>query len=261
MDAVNDFDASAAALRSVLDGYDTITLVANNPQIELQPPGAGHGKQLFVFLNTAVPLQGRTGFDADCIVISGVSSKEIFALKSDRVAALDHVAPGRCKAVCIIPTTSYGGRPKLKNWTGRWLELSLKGPWFYPRPQHPSTGFVALNYLLRTAPTGGKVRLVGFTGRSSTRRKLNNLHDWVYEQLYIRMLAEAGKVILEGDQSAALGKADMLRRSFPEMAEEQFNRVMHSYAMEELSYLKASMHGVIKILSPVTVLAKKFHFG
>jgi hypothetical protein len=260
MDTANDFDASTRALRSVLADYETVTLVANNPKIRLDCLPAGEGRELFVFLNTGLPLHSLTGFDRDCIVISGMSLKQVFALKGDRVIALDHVAPGRCKAVVAIRSRPYD-TPPLKNWNGCWLEIAAKGPWLYPGGKHPSTGFQAINYLLRAKPGNGQLKLLGFTGHSSTRRKLNNVHDWVYEQLFIRMLEESGKLTLTTEHDAAPSEADMLRRAFPEVGEEQFNRVMQRYTVEELGHLKRSMQGVIKILWPITVLAKRLHFG
>lgn len=259
--AAQNSDASVAALRSLLQDYDTLTLVANNPEVRLSGLPPATDRELYVFLNTGLPLQLLTGFDRDCIVISGMSLREVFALKKDRVIALDHVAPGRCRAVVAIRSRPYDGPPVLANWNGRWLEVTANGPWLYPQGKCPSTGFQAINYLLRGKPGNAQLRLLGFTGQSSTRRKLNNAHHWVYEQLYLRMLEESGRVTLCTGKEAPPSEVDMLRRSFPEVGEEQFNRVMQRYSMEELSHLKASMHGVIRILWPITVLAKRFHFG
>lgn len=259
--AAHDLEASVAALRSLLQDYDTLTLVANNPKIRLSGLPPASERELFVFLNTALPLHGLTGFDRDCIVISGMSLREVFALDKDRVVALDHVAPGRCQGVVAIRSRPYDGPPPLRNWNGRWLEVTANGPWLYPQGKRASTGFQAINYLLRGKPGNAQLRLLGFTGQSSTRRKLNNAHDWVYEQLYLRMLEESGRLTLCSGKDAPPSEVDMLRRSFPEVGEEQFNRVIQRYTMEELSYLKSSMQGVMRILWPITVLAKRFHFG
>jgi hypothetical protein len=260
MGAAMHFDAEAQMFRSLLQDYETITLVANNPSLKLDRLPASEEKQLFVFLNTAVPVQSVTRFDRDCIILSGLSAKAVFSLKGDRVIGVDRIEPGRCKAVAVIRSKAYE-RPELKNWTGPWFDLPADGPWTYPPGKGPSTGFTALNHLLRGKPGNAQLKLLGFTGRSSTRRKLNNAHDWVYEQLYIRMLAECGKVTLDDADPNIMSEIDMLRRSFPEVSEDQFNRVMQRYAAEELRYLKMSVHGVIKILWPITVLAKRLHFG
>jgi hypothetical protein len=260
MDAVNQFEAGADALRSVLADYDTVTLVANNPQIRLDQLPATEDRRICVFLNTAVPLHSVDRFDQDCMILSGMSVKEVFSLKNHRVIGLDRIAPGCCKAVGVIRSRPYGGRPELKNWSGRWIELSPTGSWPYPPAKYPSTGFVALNHLLAGKPHAGKLELIGFTGRTSTRRRLNNAHNWVYEQLYIRLLTETGKVVLHGEQEA-VAEIEMLRAAFPEASEAQFNHVIQRYATEELGSLKASMQGVIKILWPITTLAKRLHFG
>ena len=140
MDAANQFETGAHTLRSVLADYHTVTLVANNPLIRLNSLPLTEGRQIFVFLNTAEPLQSAGSFSQDCMILSGMSHKEIFALKNGRVIGLDHIAPGCCKAVAVICSRPYGGRPALKNWAGSWIELSATGPWPYPPVRHPSTG-------------------------------------------------------------------------------------------------------------------------
>ena len=82
----------------------------------------------------------------------------------------------------------------------------------------------------------------------------------MYEQLYIRVLSETCKVVLDGAQEP-VNEIETLRLAFPEASEDQLNHVIQRYAAEELGYLKSSMHGVIKILWPITALAKRFHFG
>ncbi len=251
---------SADALGELLRDYSAITLVANNPDIRLPGEAPGDGRTLYVFLNKAEPLKAVKAFDQDCLIISGRSGSSIFAVEGDRIPALQHIRPGRCKAIGVLVDRPRE-RPKLQNWDGAWLDVPNQSSWPYPLSQGKSTGFIALNHILDR--TGQRpVVLLGFNGRSSTRRGLPSRHDWVYEQLFIRLLAENGRVtIAETSRNDTRDKVELLRRAFPEMSAEQFDRVLHSYAAEEISYLKAALHGIIRILKPITFFRKSLHFG
>lgn len=252
------FESAADLLHAHIEDYDRIVLVANNPDVDL-PAGSGAVRTLHVFLNKVEPLRHTRQFDGDCLIITGKSGQAVFAVESERIPVLERIAPGRCKAIAVLVSQPTDiARPR--NWDGPWLQLHHDTPWPYPPGPPKSTGFIALNYLVHCAGQR-EVALAGFNGRGSTRRKLPARHDWVYEQLYIRLLAESGRITLEARKGGTRDQIELLRRAFPEMGAEAFDRVLHSYAAEELTYFKGALHGIIRILRPVTFFRKGLHFG
>jgi hypothetical protein len=252
------FETSAQVLSALIGAYDRIVLLANNPDVDL-PASPGAVRTLYVFLNRAEPLAKVGQFDQDCLIITGKSGPAVFSLEGERVPVLGRIAPGRCKAIAVLVTQRTDlARPR--NWDGPWLQLQHRTPWPYPPAIPKSTGFIALNYLVHCAG-GREIALAGFNGRGSTRRKLPARHDWVYEQLYIRLLAESGRITLVTDGGSARDQIELLRRAFPEIGAEQFDKVLHSYAAEEMTYFKGALHGIIRILRPITLIRKGLHFG
>jgi len=260
VDDTQQFNEGAKALTALLADYDRVILVANNPDLALSPAAVDAERTLHVFVNKAVPLAKVSQFDQDCAVFSGMTQSIIFAVEGKQIPALQNIKPGRCKAVGVLISRDYAGRPQLNNWDGNWIELR-KGPWAYPAPLNASTGFTILHFLVHCAGQR-PITLLGFTGRTSTKRKLSHRHDWVYEQLYIRLLAESGRIALHGSETdRESDKIELLRRAFPDMRDEQFSKVIDSYMTEELGSVKGAIHGVVKILRPITFLKKSLHFG
>ena len=262
--------SDVAQWRSFFSGYRTIVLCANSDAVDIDELAACYGEgTLFVFFNKVFkilsqPFAGESLLVARSspaganIVYRGEVETVVSLLRSPRFGGVLNVKAGEAER--FSPAEAFG--------TVRAGHLDLSGELadFYPAGFVPTSGFALALWLVEHC-AGGRVVLAGFTARRSEKWKLFHDHEWTFEQIVLRVLANAGKIERDGassaDPIAAIG------RRFPDLSQAEIASVAAEVLGERLeganiaidrlyslTRLQARFDGFLRRLKPRTRKAK-----
>jgi hypothetical protein len=85
---------------------------------------------------------------------------------------------------------------------------------FYPAGKLPTSGF-ALALWLSDLRLPGTIMLCGFSARRSEKWKVFDVHDWTFEQVFLRLFARLGKIVIQG--GAEISPYAALAKRFPDV--------------------------------------------
>src|ERR1700712_31902 len=68
---------------------------------------------------------------------------------------------------------------------------------FYPEDKLPTSGF-AMALWLSDLKLPGSIVLAGFSARRSDKWKVVSVHDWTFEQVFLRLFTQLGKISISG---------------------------------------------------------------
>ncbi len=212
------FDAKGDdAWRAFFNRYSHIVLVANSEAADPESMRAEFpGDTLFVFFNKVYKVLDET-FPGHTILVarSGMMGANIVHRREvDEV--LKFFTSDKFLGVLNLRTTPEERFSPVAAFNGATvmygdLETLMAG--HYPPDKIPTSGF-ALVAWMRELQLTPKIVLAGFSGKRSARWKVFDVHDWTFERIYFRLLAQRG--LITSAEHTRPSRFDLLTRHFPD---------------------------------------------
>ncbi|WP_085035158.1 3-deoxy-manno-octulosonate cytidylyltransferase [Ensifer aridi] len=251
-----DFPASGATAnlttteqwRALFSPFSHIILVANSDQVsikELQaeyPPTA-----LFVFFNKVYKVLDEQ-FSGRSLLISRAQPGGANIVYRQEVADVVKLfSPDRFLGIMNIrlaaserlnSSSDYLGTP-----TGH-LDLTGFCSDFYPDDKVPTSGFAMALWLVdQQLPV--EVVLAGFSARRSEKWRVVAIHDWTFEQIFLRLFARVGKLSMHG--GVAKNSYASLTSRFPELPAVEISSTIAEVLGSRLSQTDAQVDKLISL--------------
>ncbi len=259
MDFPGDHDAGSVAAttsglkseqdwRAFFSRFPRIILVANSEQVDVPALKRAYpGDSLFVFFNKAYKIL-RQPFAGHCMLVSRAQPRGaniVYRGEVDQVLGL--FAPSTFCGIANIrladtetPNTQadYGGAA-----TGH-LDLTELCRDIYPADKLPTSGFALAYWLLeRRVPV--EVVLAGFSAKRSETWRVVAVHDWTFEQVCLKVFAQAGKLSLhEADLASPYAK---LAARFPEIPPSDISFTVADVLSQRLGNTDAQVDKLISL--------------
>lgn len=192
--------------RAFFAPYSHIVLVANSESVKPEqlrtefPPDT-----LFVFFNKVYKVLDA-GFDAPCLLVarSGMMGANIVHRREVKDVLAFFRTERFLGVLNLRGETSerLSASSAFEGATVRHLDLvdALSGR--YPAGKFPTSGF-ALTLWLMDIGLSARVVLAGFSAKRSEKWKVFDVHDWSFEQIYLRIRAGRGDITMHGQTNAS----------------------------------------------------------
>lgn len=255
MDIAGDRDAETTAglsseqdWRTFFSRFSRVILVANSEQVDVPALRRAYTDDaLFVFFNKAYKVLQQP-FAGHSLLVSRAQPRGAnIVYRGEVEQVLGLFVPDRFHGILNIrlaesetPNTQadYGGTA-----TGH-LDLTLLGNGIYPADKLPTSGF-ALAYWLLEQRVPVEVVLAGFSGKRSEKWRVVAVHDWVFEQVCLRVFATAGKLSLhDADLSDPYAK---LSARFPEISPSQISFTVADVLSQRIGNTDAQVDKLISL--------------
>ncbi len=259
MDFPGDHDAGSVAAttsglkseqdwRAFFSRFPRIILVANSEQVDVPALKRAYpDDSLFVFFNKAYKIL-RQPFAGHSMLVSRAQPRGaniVYRGEVDQVLGL--FAPSTFCGIANIrladtetPNTQadYGGAA-----TGH-LDLTELCRDIYPADKLPTSGF-ALAYWLLEQRVPVEVVLAGFSAKRSETWRVVAVHDWTFEQVCLKVFAQAGKLSLhEADLASPYAK---LAARFPEIPPSDISFTVADVLSQRLGNTDAQVDKLISL--------------
>lgn len=198
--------ASAEDWRALLSRFSHIVLVANSeavnlPELRRDMPETA----LFVFFNKVYKVLSEP-FSGNALLVarSGTMGANIVHRRETSDVLKFFPNPGFLGILNIrveagerlSPPADFGSAP-----AGH-LDLASYFTDFYPAGKLATSGF-AMALWLSELQVPGRIVLAGFSARRSERWKVFSIHDWTFEQVFLRLFSRLGKIEIVGGAQAS----------------------------------------------------------
>ncbi|TXJ23229.1 MAG: 3-deoxy-manno-octulosonate cytidylyltransferase [Afipia sp.] len=195
---------SADQWRAILAGFSHIVLVANSDVVDIASLQAQFPTTaLFVFFNKVYKVLDRP-FHGHSLLISrgqprganivyrGEVGEVVKFFPKEHFLGIMNIRLGPEEK--LNPAADFQGAP-----TGH-LDLVGFCSDFYTEGKTPTSGF-ALALWLSDLKLPGAIVLAGFSARRSQKWRVVAVHDWSFEQTFLRLFARLGKITIHGGVS------------------------------------------------------------
>ncbi len=124
--------------------------------------------------------------------------------------------------------------------------LDLRGHFdpLYTEGKVPTSGF-AMALWLSELRLPGRITLAGFSARRSDKWRVVSVHDWSYEQVFLRLFARLGKIAIHG--GAGSNPYQKLSERFPEIPPAEIALAAAEVLSERLSNTDAEVDKLISL--------------
>jgi hypothetical protein len=238
--------------RAIFAAFSHIVLVANSDAVDI----AGLQQQyptgtLFVFfnkvykvLNAPFPehalLISRGGPKGANIVYRREVGDVVKFFPKDRFLGIMNI---RLNAEEKLNTAAeFENKP-----TGH-LDLSGFCNDFYPEDKLPTSGF-AIALWLSDQKLPGTIVLAGFSARRSQQWKVVSVHDWSFEQVFLRLFARMGKISVHG--GVANNAYAALAKRFPDIPSSEISLAIADVLSERLGNANAEIDKLISLTNVI----------
>ncbi|NLS06762.1 3-deoxy-manno-octulosonate cytidylyltransferase [Rhizobium sp. P32RR-XVIII] len=204
--------------RQFFSSFSHIVLVGNSDRTEpFRLTEAFPQSALFVFFNKVYKVLNRS-FDRPSLLVarSGTSGANIVHRKEvkDVLSFFPEEALVGIVNIRVAPSEQFSPKSAFEGAKVYHLDLtSLTKD--YPAGKIPTSGF-ALTLWLRDLQPAAEIVLAGFSGTRGETWKVFNVHDWTYEQVFLRLCAKRGEIAVF-NQDGDVTRAAALLKSFPDM--------------------------------------------
>ncbi|MDX0808704.1 hypothetical protein FB004_11616 [Sinorhizobium medicae] len=249
---------TAEQWRALFSRYSHVILVANSDQVnvkELQaeyPPTA-----LFLFFNKVYKVLDEQ-FSGHSLLISRAQPGGANIVYRQEVADVVKLfAPQAFLGIMNIrlaaserlnTSSDYLGTP-----TGH-LDLTGFCADFYPQAKVPTSGFAIALWLVDQA-LPAKIILAGFSAKRSEKWRVVAVHDWTFEQVFLRLFERVDKLTMRG--GIATNSYASLASRFPELPAAEISSTIAEVLSSRLNQTDAQ---VDKLISLTNVLRSTDEF-
>jgi hypothetical protein len=204
--------------KALLARYSHIVLVANSEAADLGklrkdlPETA-----LFVFFNKVYKVLDRP-FSGNGVLVarSGVMGANIVHRRevADVLRFFSGEAFLGVVNIRVAPEENFSPEERFEGARTRHLDLTQILGDLYPAGKIATSGF-ALALWLADLRLPGKILLAGFSAKRSEKWKVFDVHDWTFEQIFLRLFARMGSITMLGGVDASPYSA--LAKRFPQV--------------------------------------------
>ncbi|NEJ02640.1 3-deoxy-manno-octulosonate cytidylyltransferase [Rhizobium ruizarguesonis] len=206
------------AWKSLLSRYSHIVLVANSEAVDFKRLRSDLPETaLYVFFNKVYKVLDEP-FAGHAVLIarSGVMGANIVH-RREVVDVLRFFAGDDFLGVVNIrvsPEENFSDESGFKGARTRHLDLTQMLVDLYPVGKIATSGF-AVALWLAELQLPGKILLAGFSAKRSEKWKVFDVHDWTFEQIFLRLFARMGTISMMGGVDASPYAA--IARRFPQV--------------------------------------------
>lgn len=205
--------------RALLSRFSHIVLVGNSDGVDVEELRRAYPETaLFVFFNKVYKVLGDA-FPGHSLLISRAQPKGANIVYRGEVA--DVLKLLKPEPFLGIMNIRLGAEEKLNTQadylgtpTGH-LDLIGFCADRYPSDKVPTSGF-AISLWLVELGLPAKIVLAGFSAKRSDKWRVVSIHDWTYEQVFLRLFARAGKIVMH--EGMPTNRYAMLAERFPELS-------------------------------------------
>ena len=243
---------SADEWRTILTGFSHIVLVANSDAVDIASLQAQFPETaLFVFFNKVYKVLDRP-FHGHSLLISrgqprganivyrGEVGEVVKFFPKEYFLGVMNIRLGLEEK--LNPAADFQGAP-----TGH-LDLVGFCSDFYTEGKTPTSGF-AMALWLSDLKLPGKIVLAGFSARRSQKWRVVSVHDWSFEQTFLRLFARLGKITIHG--GVALNPYISLAQRFTEVPPAEIALAAAEVLSERLGNTDAEMDKLISLTNVI----------
>ena len=238
--------------RPIFAAFSHIVLVANSDAVDVQALRKEYpASTLFVFFNKVYKVLDRA-FPENALLISRGQPRGANIVYRGEVGEVvkffpkDHflgIMNIRLAANEKLNTAAeFEGTP-----TGH-LDLVGFCADFYPEEKVPTTGF-AMALWLSDLKLPSTIVLAGFSARRSEKWRVVSVHDWTFEQVFLRLFARLGKITIHG--GVANNAYAALSRRFPEIPSAEISLAIADVLSERLGNANAEIDKLISLTNVI----------
>ncbi|MBD9573416.1 3-deoxy-manno-octulosonate cytidylyltransferase [Ensifer sp. ENS08] len=238
----------AGQWRTLLASFSHIVLVANSEEVNIRELQAEYPQTaLFVFFNKVYKVLDEQ-FSGNALLVSRAQPGGANIVYRHEVADVVKLfAPERFLGIMNIRLA----RSERLNTSADYLgtstgHLDLTGfcGEFYPQEKLPTSGFaIALWLVDQQLPS--KIVLAGFSAKRSDKWRVVAVHDWTFEQVFLRLFARVGKLSIH-DGVAKNSYASLASR-FPELTAADITSTIAEVLSSRLSQTDAQVDKLISL--------------
>ncbi|RAX41416.1 3-deoxy-manno-octulosonate cytidylyltransferase [Rhizobium tropici] len=243
---------SADEWRTILAGFSHIVLVANSDAVDIAGLQAQFPETaLFVFFNKVYKVLDRP-FHRHSLLISrgqprganivyrGEVGEVVKFFPREYFLGIMNIRLGPEEK--LNPAADFQGAP-----TGH-LDLVGFCSDFYTEGKTPTSGF-ALALWLSDLKLPGAIVLAGFSARRSQKWRVVAVHDWNFEQTFLRLFARLGKITIHG--GVALNPYIRLAQRFSELPPAEISLAAAEVLSERLGNTDAEVDKLISLTNVI----------
>lgn len=234
--------------RALFSTFSHIILVANSDEVNIKELQAEYPQTaLFVFFNKVYKVLGEQ-FTGRSLLISRAQPRGANIVYREEVAdVLKLFAPQEFLGIMNIrlaaserlnTSSEYLGTP-----TGH-LDLTGFCADFYPQAKVPTSGFAIALWLVDQA-LPAEIVLAGFSAKRSEKWRVVAVHDWTFEQVFLRLFARVGKLTMHG--GIATNSYASLASRFPELPASEISSTIAEVLSSRLSHTDAQVDKLISL--------------
>ncbi|WEX75214.1 3-deoxy-manno-octulosonate cytidylyltransferase [Sinorhizobium numidicum] len=239
---------TSAEWRSLFSAFSHIILVANSDAVNIKELQAEYpDTALFVFFNKvykvlAEPFQGQS------LLVSRAQPKGANIVYRREVADVVKLfAPERFLGIMNIRLAATEKLNTMEDFLGTptgHLDLTGFCADLYPSTKIPTSGF-AMSLWLVDLKLSAEIVLAGFSAKRSEKWRVVSVHDWTFEQVFLRLFARVGKLSMHG--GIARNSYASLAARFPELPPAEISSTVAEVLSSRLSETDAQVDKLISL--------------
>ncbi|MGA1803024.1 3-deoxy-manno-octulosonate cytidylyltransferase [Rhizobium sp. HT1-10] len=238
--------------RALFARYAQIVLVANSDSVDIAGLRAQYPVDtLFVFFNKVYKVLDAP-FPGDALLISRGSAKGANIVYRREVGDVVKFFPkGRFLGIMNIRLNAeekLNTAEEFENTPTGHLDLAGFCNEFYPEDKLPTSGF-AIALWLSDLNLPGTIVLAGFSARRSQQWKVVSVHDWNFEQVFLRLFARMGKISIHGGITPNAYAA--LAKRFPDIPSSEISLAIGDVLSERLGNANAEIDKLISLTNVI----------
>lgn len=245
--------------RDLFSPFTHIILVANSDDVHVNELERSYpDTTLFVFFNKVYKILDRQ-FSGSSLLISRAQPQGANIVYREEVAdVIKLFLPERFLGILNLrlatseklnTSADYLGTP-----TGH-LDLAGFCADFYPDDKVPTSGFAMALWLVdQKLPP--EIVLAGFSAKRSDKWRAVNVHDWTFEQIFLRLFVRVGKLAIHG--GIAGSSYSSLTSRFPELPAAEISATMAEVLSSRLSQTDTRVDKLISLTNVLRAIDEFF---
>ncbi|MCV9966698.1 3-deoxy-manno-octulosonate cytidylyltransferase [Pararhizobium sp. BT-229] len=234
--------------RAVFSAFSHIVLIANSEAIDMAALQKDYPETaLFVFFNRVYKVLGKP-FSGRSLLISRAQPKGANIVYRGEVAdVVNLLSPERFLGIMNVRlqmTEKLNTQADYLDTPTGHLDLTDFCADFYPSEKVPTTGF-AMSLWLVDQKLPARIVLAGFSAKRSEKWRVVSVHDWTFEQVFLRLFARVGKLSMH-DGIARNSYAELASR-FPELSAAEISSTVADVVSRRLSETDAQVDKLISL--------------
>jgi hypothetical protein len=234
--------------RALFAAFTHVVLVANSDEVRIEDiQGSFPETTLFVFFNKVYKVLDKP-FTGHALLISRGQPRGANIVYRGEVGEVVKFFPGdRFLGIMNLrmhASEKLNTAEDFENTPTGHLDLVGFCSDFYPEDKMPTSGF-GMALWLSDLELPGSIVLAGFSARRSEKWRVVSVHDWTFEQVFLRLFAQLGKISIYG--GIARNAYAALAKRFPDIPASQISLAIADVLSERLGNANAEIDKLISL--------------